>query len=101
MERKLMGLVLLAVALVVPVTSSLAQDNNETEVSFERAMEIEIAAMEALARRGFRCCAADAGYEEHGDHCVEAVTNVGGEARALQVCKTFHPQCVSLGCAAH
>jgi len=71
---------------------------DESSISFEQAMTLEAGAAMAIRGVGFRCCAGDAGFEEHGDHCVQAVTRIGGEARAVELCKTFHGRCVSYGC---
>ena len=90
LNKKIIGLV------VVAAVSSLTSISADFQ---EEIMEQEVE--ETTLARGFRCCAIDAGYEEHADHCVEAITNIGGEARAMELCKTFHGQCVSLGCEKH
>lgn len=88
------------VSLVLVVAFSwvgFAQSNDES-LSLEQALSIEASAdLESLAV-GYRCCAGDVGFEEHGDHCVQSVTQIGGEARALEVCQTFHARCQSYGC---
>ena len=71
---------------------------NESTNSVEEALILEAGA--DLERRavGYRCCAGDVGYEEHGDHFVQAVSQIGGEARAVELCQTFHGRCQSYGC---
>ncbi|NBT59288.1 hypothetical protein EBT16_10950 [bacterium] len=90
LNQKIIGLV------VVAALSSLTGARADFQ---EEIMEREVE--ETTLARGFRCCAIDAGFEEHADHCVEAITNIGGEARAMELCKTFHDRCVSTGCTPH
>ncbi len=71
---------------------------DESSISFEHVMALEAGAEMARHGLGFRCCAGDVGFEEHGDHCVQAVTRIGGEARAIQLCQTLHGRCLSYGC---
>lgn len=71
---------------------------DESSISFEQAMALESGAEMARRGVGFRCCAGDMGFEEHGGHCVQAVTRIGGEARAVELCQTFHGRCQSYGC---
>lgn len=89
---------LVSLVLVVAFSWVGFAQSNEESLSLEQALSIEASAdLESLAV-GYRCCAGDVGFEEHGDHCVQSVTQIGGEARALEVCQTFHARCQSYGC---
>jgi hypothetical protein len=88
----------LALAFLLGLASVTGAYATELPSNEKNAIEDAINA-DLNAAFGFRCCASDAGYEEHGPHCVQAVTRIGGDERAKAECHRYHPRCVSDGCS--
>jgi hypothetical protein len=70
-----------------------------TDIPRDERIAIESAMAQDLVNDlGFRCCASAKPLDEHGPHCVQAATKIGGDERAKAECDRYHKVCVSDGC---